>query len=263
MKATAMVELERVSLTFRVRRQHHLTFKEYLLRRLFMQRRNPKAEVRALQEVSFRVQDGERVGIIGANGSGKSTLLRLLAGVYAPSAGLRRVHGRVASLFELALGFEMESTGWKNIYQRGYLQGETAAGIRAKAQAIADFSELGDFLNLPVRYYSAGMLVRLAFAIATAVEPEILLVDEVLGAGDLAFQIKARRRLHDMMGQARILLVVSHDLPALSRMCERAVWLDRGRLVADGPVAEVLAAYTEQVRDADAERTLQGAHLGR
>jgi ABC-type polysaccharide/polyol phosphate transport system ATPase subunit len=248
MKPTVAVQLDRVSLTFRVRRQSRLTLKEYLLRGLFRQRRNPRVEVRALEDVTLRVGDGERVGVIGANGSGKSTLLRLVAGVYQPTAGRRRVRGQVASLFELALGFEMESTGWKNILYRGYLQGETARGIRAKAQAIADFSELGDFLNLPVRYYSAGMLVRLAFAIATATEPEILLVDEILGAGDLAFQTKARRRLREMMGQARALLVVSHDLGSLPGLCERAVWLDRGQVRCDGPVAAVIAAYTEHAR---------------
>jgi ABC-type polysaccharide/polyol phosphate transport system ATPase subunit len=250
MEPTVAVELDRVSLTFRVRRQNRLTLKEYLLRGLFRHGRNPRVEVRALRDVTLRVNDGERVGIVGANGAGKTTLLRLLAGVYTPTAGRRRVRGRVASLFELALGFEMESTGWQNIFYRGYLQGETARGIRAKADAIAEFSELGDFLNLPVRYYSAGMLVRLAFAIATATEPEVLLVDEVLGAGDLAFQEKARRRLREMMGQARALLVVSHDLGSLARLCERAVWLDQGRVRADGPAAEVLAAYTAHAREA-------------
>jgi len=199
--------------------------------------------------VTLHIGDGERVGILGANGSGKSTLLRLLAGIYPPSAGRRHVRGRVASLFELALGFEMESTGWKNILYRGYLQGETARGIRAKAREIAEFSELGEFLDLPVRYYSAGMLVRLAFAIATSLEPEILLVDEVLGAGDLAFQVKAQQRLRALMRQARILVVVSHDLQALPRLCSRALWLSQGRIRHDGPVEEVIATYVGHVRE--------------
>ena len=187
----AAIELDRVSLTFQIRQQRQLTLKEFLLKGMYRPTRNPLWEVKALQEVSLRIGDGERVGILGANGSGKSTLLRLLAGVYHPTAGRRRVRGKVSSLFELSLGFEMEANGWKNIEYRGYLQGETPASIRAKAPEIAEFSELGKFLDIPVRFYSAGMLVRLAFSIATAIDPEILLVDEVLGAGDLAFQIKA------------------------------------------------------------------------
>jgi ABC-type polysaccharide/polyol phosphate transport system ATPase subunit len=146
----------------------------------------------------------------------------------------------------------MEANGWKNIRYRGYLQGETAEGIRRKAPEIAAFSELGDFLNIPLRYYSAGMLVRLAFSVATTMEPEVLLVDEVLGAGDLAFQIKAQQRLAEMMGKARILVAVSHDLTTLSRLCRRGLWLDRGQLRADGPVDEVIAAYVGHARGAPA-----------
>jgi ABC-type polysaccharide/polyol phosphate transport system ATPase subunit len=248
----ASVELEQVDLTFRVRQQHQLTLKEYVLKGMFRQSRNPLFEVRALQGVSLRIGDGERVGVLGANGSGKSTLLRLLAGVYHPTAGRCVVKGKVSSLFELALGFEMEATGWKNIRYRGYLQGESTQGIRRKAQAIAEFSELGDFLRIPVRYYSAGMLVRLAFSTATAIEPEVLLVDEVLGAGDLAFQRKAQQRMREMMEQARILVVVSHDLETLPKLCDRALWLDKGRLRADGPVADVIEAYVEHVGGAAA-----------
>ncbi len=206
-------------------------------------------EVRALRDVTLHIGDGERLGVLGANGSGKSTLLRLLAGVYQPTAGRRHVQGKVASLFELALGFEREASGWKNILYRGYLQGETARSMRARALEIAEFSELGSFLDLPVRYYSAGMLVRLAFSIATAIDPEVLLVDEVLGAGDLAFQIKAQERLREMMGRARILVVVSHDLKALSGLCDRAVWLDHGRVQSDGSVEEVSAAYVRHVQE--------------
>jgi ABC-type polysaccharide/polyol phosphate transport system ATPase subunit len=243
----AKIDLERVSLTFRVREQYQITLKEYLLRGLFRRVRNPLLKVRALQDVSLRFGDGDRVGIIGGNGAGKSTLLRLLAGVYTPTRGQRRVAGRISSLFELNLGFEMEATGRKNIMYRGYLQGETPRSIRAKMPEIADFSELGRFLDVPVRYYSAGMLVRLAFSIATAIEPEILLVDEVLSAGDLAFQAKARERMEDMMSRAKIIVIVSHDLENLPQLCETGVWLDRGRLRKIGPIEDVIQMYRTHV----------------
>lgn len=245
----ARIILDDVSMIFRVREKYQITLKEYLLRRMYRPANNPLVEVRALQNVSFHVGAGERVGIIGSNGSGKSTMLKLLAGVYAPTSGQRLVEGRVSSLFELSLGFEMEATGWQNIIYRGYLQGETPASIRGKMQEIAKFSELGRFLNLPVRYYSAGMLVRLAFSIATAIEPEILLVDEVLSAGDMAFQAKARQRLGEMMAKAQIIVVVSHDLGSLPGLCDKGVWLEQGRVQAVGPIRDIIAAYTDHVRD--------------
>src|SRR5262249_1826508 len=151
-----------------------ITLKEFLVRQMFRRSVNPVIEVRALQDVSLEINEGQRVGIIGHNGAGKSTLLKLLAGIYPPTKGKRLVEGRISSLFDIALGFETDASGWENIYFRGFLQGETPKSVRAKMQPIADFSELGEFLNMPVRYYSAGMLVRLAFSIATAIEPEIL-----------------------------------------------------------------------------------------
>src|SRR5581483_7676583 len=150
-------------------------------------------------------------------------LLKLLAGVYYPTGGKRRVEGQISSLFDISLGFEPEATGWENIYYRSYLQGETKRSVSAEVESIAAFSELGDFLNMPVRYYSAGMMVRLAFSIATAIDPEILLVDEVLSVGDLAFQKKARQRMKRMIDRAQLMVMVSHDLDALAEICNRAV----------------------------------------
>jgi ABC-type polysaccharide/polyol phosphate transport system ATPase subunit len=244
----ARIELDNVSLTFKIRKHGRITLKEFLVRRMFRRSINPVIEVHALKEVSLRIGEGERVGIIGHNGAGKSTLLKLLAGIYPPTAGRQEVTGRISSLFDLALGFEGDATGWENIYYRGYLQGETPRSVRAKIQPIAEFSELGEFLSMPVRYYSAGMLVRLAFSIATAIEPEILLVDEVLGVGDMAFQEKARRRMREMMEKARLIVVVSHDLDSLAKLCERGVWMDHGRLRMTGPIDEVVAAYKDYVR---------------
>jgi ABC-type polysaccharide/polyol phosphate transport system ATPase subunit len=244
----ARIELDRVGLTFRVRRSGRVTLKEFLIRQMFRRSNSPYMKVRALKDVSLRIDEGERVGVIGHNGAGKSTLLKTLAGIYPPTRGRRVVEGRVSSLFEISLGFEQDANGWENIAFRGYLQGETPRSVRDKIQSIAEFSELGDFLNMPVRYYSAGMMVRLAFSIATAIEPEIVLVDEVLSVGDMSFQDKARKRMRDMMQKARLIVVVSHDLDSLSKLCQRGVWMDHGRVKMEGPIGDVIAAYTQQVR---------------
>jgi len=243
----ARIELDRVSLTFHVRQHGRITLKEFLVRQMFRRSVNPKIQVHALQDVSLHLEEGARLGIIGHNGAGKSTLLKVLAGIYPPTAGRRLVEGQISSLFDIALGFEMDATGWENIAYRGYLQGESPRSIRSKVQPIADFSELGDFLNMPVRYYSAGMMVRLAFSIATAIDPEILLVDEVLSVGDLAFQEKARQRMREMMAKARLIVVVSHDLDSLAKLCDQAVWLDHGRVRLVGPTEEAVAAYRRSV----------------
>src|SRR6516225_12388464 len=245
----ARIELNGVSLTYRVRQQKVLTLKEFLVGQMFRQSRNPVREVHALRDVTLSIGKGERLGVIGHNGAGKSTMLRLLAGIYPPTAGRLTVEGKISSLFDIALGFEGEATGWENIAYRCYLQGETPRGVKTKRDAIAEFSELGDFLNIPVRYYSAGMMVRLAFSIATAIEPEILLVDEVLSVGDMAFQEKARRRMRDMMAKAQLIVAVSHDLHSLSKMCDHGVWMDHGRVRQVGLMSDVISAYTDSVKN--------------
>ena len=241
------IDLDHVNLEFHVRQFKRLTLKEFLVRGMFKRSANPIMHVHALKDVTLQVVEGERLGILGHNGAGKSTLLKLLAGIYPPSRGTRRVVGRISSLFDIALGFELDSNGWENIYNRGYLQGQTPKSIKGKVDQIAEFSELGQSLDMPVRYYSAGMMVRLAFSIATAIDPEILLVDEVLSAGDLAFKNKARQRIDEMMAKAHLMVVVSHDLESLEKMCNRVAWLDHGRVVRTGPSAEVIAAYAASV----------------
>jgi ABC-type polysaccharide/polyol phosphate transport system ATPase subunit len=243
----ARIELDNVSLTFKVRAHGRITLKEFLTRGMFRQSVNPMIEVRALQDVSLSFKLGQRIGVLGHNGAGKSTLLKVLAGIYPPTRGRRNVVGRISSLFDITLGFELDASGWENISYRGYLQGETPASLRSKIKAIGEFSELGQFLDMPVRYYSAGMLVRLAFSIATAIDPEILLVDEVLSVGDLSFQQKARQRMTDMMAKAQLIVVVSHDLESLKKMCDQAVWMDHGRVRQFGPVADLVAAYSQAV----------------
>jgi ABC-type polysaccharide/polyol phosphate transport system ATPase subunit len=251
-----LVNLDGVELVFQVRRYGRISLKEYIVSGLFRRPKENSFEVRALEGINLQIGEGERVGIIGHNGAGKSTLLRLMAGIYPPTAGRREVSGRISSLFELALGFEPDASGWDNIMDRGYLQGETPRSIRAKMQAIADFSELGRFLDMPIRYYSAGMVVRLAFSIATAIEPEILLIDEVLSAGDAEFQAKARQRMRSLLSRARAVIIVSHDVGTLRQICDRIVWLDHGRIRLEGPAEEVLAAYALPHDDA---RQLQAA----
>jgi ABC-type polysaccharide/polyol phosphate transport system ATPase subunit len=244
----ARIVLDRVGLTFRVRRNKRVTFKEFLISTLLRRSVNPLMEVRALQGIDLNVFEGDRVGIIGHNGAGKSTLLKLLAGIYPPTEGRREVDGRISSLFDISLGFELDANGWENIAFRSYLQGDTPRGVRRKRRAIAEFSELGDFLNMPVRYYSAGMQVRLAFSIATAIDPEVLLVDEVLSVGDLAFQQKARERMREMVARAQLMVMVSHDLEALARICNRGIWMDHGRMLLDGPIDDVIDAYKTSVK---------------
>jgi len=243
----ASIELDNVSLHFKVRQKSKVTLKEYVLHHMYRKSVNPYVRVRALDGVSMNLKDGDRIGIIGHNGAGKSTLLRLLAGIYPPTRGVRSVTGRISSLFDLSLGFEMESSGWENINFRSYLMGETPKTIALKRQAIADFTELGNFLDTPVRYYSAGMLVRLAFAISTAVEPEILLVDEVLSVGDLAFQQKALARMKKMMESASIIVMVSHDLGSIANVCNTGILLDHGKMVQVGPMHDVIATYKARV----------------
>lgn len=242
----AKIVLDNVGLTFRVRQQARYSIKELVLNGMARAScRRARIQVQALQGIDLEVHEGERVGIIGHNGAGKSTLLKVLAGVYAPTQGVRQVDGRISSLFDISLGFEMQATGRENIAYRGYLQGETPTTLRDKLEPIADFSELGKHLDMPVRYYSSGMIVRLAFSIATAINPEILIIDEVLSAGDLAFQTKARMRMRNMISQARLAVIVSHDLSSLAQLCHWIVWLDHGRVRRTGPCAEVIAEYEQ------------------
>ena len=243
----SLIKLEDVGLLFQVRCMGRISLKEYLLKGFFRRSKKKTFDVQALDGINLTVGEGDRLGIIGHNGAGKSTLLKLLAGVYPPTAGQRMVRGRISSLFDIALGFEGDASGWENIMFRGYLLGETPETIRDKVQPIAEFSELGDFLNMPVRYYSSGMMVRLAFSISTAIEPEILIIDEVLSTGDMAFQTKARERMRGLMSSARAVIVVSHDLTSLASLCDRVLWLHHGKMRMLGPTEEVIAAYTQEV----------------
>ena len=244
----ARIELRNASLVFKVWENRGLTFKEFFITQVL--RRTAKkftSEVKALDDVSFIVEEGERLGVVGHNGAGKSTLLRLLAGIYIPTDGQRIIEGRVSSMLELGVGIEPDANGWDNIAYRAYLQGQTPKEVRAKSQAIADFSDLGDFMNMPVRYYSSGMMVRLVFSIATEIQPEVLVIDEIFAAGDLSFQEKARQRMLHVIDKASILVMASHDLVTMRELCDRVIWLDHGRIRMSGDPEEVTGEYREHM----------------
>ncbi|APA85648.1 ABC transporter ATP-binding protein [Paraburkholderia sprentiae WSM5005] len=194
------------------------------------------AVVRAIDDLSFSFSEGERIGLIGHNGSGKTTLLRTLSGVYAPVRGELKVQGKIASLLDVSMGLDPDATGFENIYLRGILDGLKPARIRGKIDEIADFSELGDYLNLPVRTYSSGMMLRLAFAISTSVEADILIMDEWLSVGDAEFSVKAAERLEGLVGKAALLVVASHDPSLVARVCNRKISMEHGKMVADEAV---------------------------
>lgn len=243
----AKIEVKDASIAFTVRQSQKVSLKEYVVRGLFRRSLNPEMTIHALSGFNLSVADGDRIGVIGHNGAGKTTLLRMLAGVYPPTTGSCEVKGRICSLFDITLGFEQDATGWENITYRSYLQGETPTSLRDKIDDIGAFSELGEFLTLPVRNYSAGMRMRLAFAIATAAEPEILLIDEVLAVGDMAFQLKARARMRELMSASRLMIVVSHDLNTVKETCNRVLWMKQGKVMMQGDAGEVIQAYTDSV----------------
>lgn len=206
-----------------------------------------RVTVKALSNLSVTLEHGDRVGLIGGNGAGKTTLLRVLAGVYEPTAGRIRVEGRVTPLFDLGLGLDMDASGYDNIRMRAAYFGLDADEVERKMDDIAAFTELGDYLDLPVRTYSAGMTLRLAFAAATSVDPEILLLDEWLAVSDSKFLEKAQRRAEGFVNRSSILVVASHVEDVLKRLCNKLLWLERGTIRRVGPVEEVLAEYHAHV----------------
>ncbi len=199
--------------------------------------------VQALQNINLSLQSGDRIGLVGHNGAGKTTLLRVLGGIYEPNSGRVAVQGSTVPLFDISLGMDQESTGYENIILRGLFLGLTRQQIKARMDEIADFTELGDFLSLPIRTYSAGMQMRLAFAVSTSVVPDILLLDEGIGAGDAAFLNKARERLQRFTERVSIIVLSSHSDELISNMCSKAVLMEHGRILCYGPTDEVLERY--------------------
>jgi ABC-2 type transport system ATP-binding protein len=203
--------------------------------------------VNALQDINLELREGDRLGLMGHNGAGKSTMLRLLAGAYTPTRGRVMSVGRISTLFSSTPGLSVEGSGRENIVTCGLYLGMKRAEINRKMDAIADFAELGDYIDQPVRIYSTGMLLRLGFAIATAIEPEILLLDEGLATGDAQFARKAEKKMRELIGQASILVIASHSMSLLSTMCTQCVLLDHGQIVAFGPAKDIATRYLESV----------------
>jgi ABC-type polysaccharide/polyol phosphate transport system ATPase subunit len=190
--------------------------------------------VRAIEGLNLEVKDGDRIGLVGHNGSGKTTLLRVLAGIYKPAGGRIEISGRVGTLLDPGAGMDPEATGIENIYLRGYLLGMSKREIEAQIPDIADFTDLGDFLNLPMKIYSAGMQARLTFAISTSMQNDILLIDEGIGAGDAAFQEKAQKRIEGLFARTSIVLLASHSEALISQFCNRRVQMEHGKMVETG-----------------------------
>ena len=205
--------------------------------------------VRALEDISLTVNHGDQLGIVGHNGAGKSTMLRVFAGIYEPSQGTVNIEGRVSPLFSTSPGLDLEDTGYENIMTCGLLLGMSRDEIERKMPEIEAFSELSDYLSLPARTYSTGMLVRLGFAIATAIDPEILLLDEELGAGDARFAMRAAKRVEALIGRSSIVVLASQSQELISRICNRTILLDHGRVIADGPTKDVLELHRRMNKD--------------
>jgi ABC-2 type transport system ATP-binding protein/lipopolysaccharide transport system ATP-binding protein len=247
----ASIELDQVSVSFPIYSAGNRSFKNAMIAATTGGRVGNESKhvvVQALDQVSYTFQQGDRVGLVGHNGAGKSTLLRVLAGIFEPREGRISISGRVTPMFDLSLGIDPESTGYENIILRGLYLGLSRAEISARRDSVAEFTELGPFLELPVRTYSAGMHARLAFAMATCIDPEILLMDEGIGAGDAAFLAKANERLEQFVNRAGILVLASHTDGLVRKICNKAILMEHGRIAASGTAEEVLTLYEQRRR---------------
>ena len=249
----AQIRLDHVSVAFPIYDASSRSLKKRMLGAATggrIQSESGPSVVQALDDVTLHFQHGDRVGLVGHNGAGKTTLLRVLAGIYEPGNGTVQVDGHIAPLFDIALGMDPESTGYENIVLRGLYLGLSHDEIRARTGEIAEFTELGPFLDLPIRTYSAGMRMRLAFAVSTSIHPDILLLDEGIGAGDAGFIEKANRRLQEFTDKAAIIVLASHSEQLVSQVCRSAVLIEHGRVIAQGPTDEVLASYRKRLAHA-------------
>lgn len=239
----ARIQFENVVQQLRVIRERPDSLREVFIR--IFHRPNHYHPFHALNNVSFSVKDGEVLGIVGRNGSGKSTTLKIIAGVYHPTSGKLTVNGRVAALIELGAGFHPDLTGRENIVINGLMLGLTRKQIREKEQGIVEFAELGEFIDSPVKQYSSGMYMRLAFSIAVEVDPDILLIDEILSVGDQPFQEKSIKRIEEFRNRGKTIIFVSHSAASVQKLCTRALLLQEGALIADGTPDHIIEMYNE------------------
>lgn len=235
--------VENISIKFRIYHDRSPSLKDYFANLFRRKRQNSFSEFWAVNNVSFNINAGDRVGIIGHNGAGKSTLLKALCRVYESSDGKISVEGRIAPLLEIGAGFHPEFTGRENIYLNGAILGYTKQQLSSIEPEVIAFAELEEFIDTPVKYYSTGMYMRLAFSLATAMQPDILVLDEIFAGGDASFMEKAKARMHNLIDKANIMIMVSHDHNLVKSLCNRVIWMDHGKLVADGLPAEIVARY--------------------
>lgn len=240
---TAQIALENVCLRFRIYGDSSRHFKQMVLNSVQRRKYGERKEFWLFRSLNLQIERGDRVGIVGPNGAGKTTLLRLISGIYPPTHGRIRVRGRISSLIDLGAGFNTELSGAENILLNGAFLGFSPREMIEKTDRILEFAELQESADTPIKYYSSGMLLRLAFSIATDINPEILLIDEIFGAGDARFIGRATERMHQLLDSSHIVVFVSHNMQVIRDMCTRAVWLEKGAIVQDGPSGEVCDAY--------------------
>lgn len=241
-----ILKVDHVSMKFNLSKEKVDSLKEYFIK--FMRRELQYNEFWALKDVSFSLEKGDRLGILGLNGAGKSTLLKVIAGVFRPTEGSVKKQGVLAPMIELGAGFDMQYTGKENIYLYGAVLGYSKKFIDERIDEIIEFSELGDFINVPLKNYSSGMKARLGFSIATVVEPDILILDEVLSVGDAKFRKKSEKKIMDMFDSGVTVLFVSHSLEQVKKICNKAIILQKGSLVASGDVEEVAKIYADMTK---------------
>lgn len=245
---SAFIQLDQVSVKFRIYHNPSPSLKDTVVNWFTGNKKlNDFRDFFALHELTLKINPGDRVGVIGMNGAGKSTLLKTISGIYKPHQGKISIMGKITPLMELGAGFDPEQTGRKNIYLNGALLGFSPAEMREKEREIVEFSELGDFLELPVKYYSSGMYGRLAFSIAAMSDPEILMIDEVFSTGDSHFVEKSTKRIQQMVERSSILMVVSHNIKEIRRLCNRVIFLDHGNVVGDGDPDLVISQYRQKI----------------
>jgi ABC-type polysaccharide/polyol phosphate transport system ATPase subunit len=232
-----------LSVNFRIYHDRSPSLKDYFSGFFRSKKNLSYSDFSAVKQLALEINPSDRLGIIGHNGAGKSTLLKTLCGIYEPSTGTIKVDGRIAPLLEIGAGFHPEFTGRENIYLNGSILGLKKPQIRAIEPEVISFAEIEEFIDTPVKYYSTGMYMRLAFSLATAVHPDILILDEIFAGGDAAFLIKARARMHELIDRANIMIMVSHDHELIRSLCNRVIWLDRGELIADGQPDLIIDRY--------------------
>lgn len=236
-----MIKVDNVTLDYKVQHQKTSGLKEYVIN--YFKGKITYDAFRALEDVSFEIKQGEVVGVIGRNGAGKSTLLKVIAGVLKPTAGTVEIKGALSPMLELGTGFDYDLTGRENIFLNGAILGYSKEFLESKYQEIIDFSELEEFIDQPLRTYSSGMAMRLGFSVSVMVNPEILIVDEVLGVGDAHFMEKSQSKMRELISGGTTVLMVSHNLPSIEKFCSRVIWLDQGNLIMDGNANEVCREY--------------------